>query len=59
MGDYRKLRVWQEARKLTNLTYRVTAHFPPQERFGLTAQLRRAAVSIMANIAEGESCYGF
>ena len=53
MGDYRKLRVWQQARRLTNQAYRVTAGFPSEERFGLTAQIRRAAVSIMANIAEG------
>ena len=53
MGDYRKLRVWQQARKLTYQAYRVTAGFPLHERFGLTAQIRRAAVSIMANIAEG------
>jgi four helix bundle protein len=53
MGDYRKLRVWQQARALTNRSYRVTASFPRQEQFGLTAQIRRAAVSVMANIAEG------
>ena len=53
MGDYKKLRVWQEAREFTRDVYRVTAEFPFRERFGLTVQIRRAAVSIMANIAEG------
>jgi four helix bundle protein len=53
MGNFRRLLVWQQARVLTNLAYRVTGSFPDSERFGLSAQIRRAAVSIMANIAEG------
>jgi len=53
MGDFRKLEVWQRARELTNLAYRATEKFPDIERFGLTSQIRRAGVSIMANIAEG------
>lgn len=50
---YRELRVWQASMDLVESVYRVCADFPPDERFGLTAQLRRAAVSIPSNIAEG------
>jgi four helix bundle protein len=53
MGDYQKLDVWKLARILARKVYLVTRHFPPDERFGLTSQTRRAAVSIMSNIAEG------
>ena len=53
MQDFRKLRVWQANRELTVLVYRVTRDFPREERYGLTAQMRSAAVSIGANIAEG------
>jgi four helix bundle protein len=51
--DYRRLRVWQAAVDLTVAIYGATAHFPVDERFGLTSQLKRAANSIGANIAEG------
>ena len=44
---------WQKAHSFVLLTYRVTRHFPEDEKFGLTSQFRRAAVSIEANIAEG------
>lgn len=50
---FRKLKVWQEAHKLTLLVYRLTDKFPRQELFGLTPQIRRAVVSIAANIVEG------
>lgn len=53
MQDFRKLRVWHAAHSPTLLVYRTTRSFPRDERFGLTAQARRAAVSIEANIAEG------
>lgn len=58
MGDheiqsYRDLRVWQEAMALAELCYRHTRDFPRDELFGLTGQIRRAAASIPANIAEG------
>jgi len=53
MGDYRRLDVWQQARALAILAYRLSETFPSSERFGLTSQVRRCAVSIMANIAEG------
>jgi four helix bundle protein len=51
--DFRKLRVWQAAHSYALLIYHTTAAFPGAERFGLTSQLRRTAVSIGANIAEG------
>ena len=52
MNDFRNLRVWDKAHALTLTVYRVTSTFPPDERFGLVAQARRAAVSVPANIAE-------
>src|SRR5262245_44363545 len=51
--SYRDLDVWQLAMDIVVATYRVSQRFPPEERFGLTAQVRRAAVSIPSNIAEG------
>jgi four helix bundle protein len=55
MQDYRKLEAWQKAHALVLRTYGKTAIFPKAELFGLTSQMRRASVSIPANIAEG--CY--
>ena len=52
--NYRDLVVWQKAMDLVEMVYKVTASFPKQELFGLTAQLRKAAVSIPSNIAEGQ-----
>jgi four helix bundle protein len=51
--SYRDLVVWQLAMKLGIDLYRATAAFPDSERYGLTSQMRRAAVSIASNIAEG------
>ena len=51
--DYRDLIVWQKAMDLVEAIYRTTATFPREEIYGLTSQLRRAAVSIPSNIAEG------
>ena len=51
--SYRDLRVWGVAMLLAEMCYRHTRSFPADERFGLTAQIRRAAASIPANIAEG------
>jgi four helix bundle protein len=51
--SYRDLRVWQDAMSLAELSYRLTKAFPRDELFGLTSQIRRAAVSVPANIAEG------
>jgi four helix bundle protein len=53
--SYRELRVWHSAASLVLEVYRLTASFPQSERFGLTAQLRRAAVSVPSNIAEGHA----
>lgn len=55
MFKFEKLDVWQEAIGYSDAIYRATATFPADERFGLTQQLRRSAVSIAANIAEGSS----
>jgi four helix bundle protein len=52
--DYRELIVWQKAIDLVESVYRQTAGFPQQELYGLTSQMRRAAVSIPSNIAEGQ-----
>ena len=51
--SYRDLRVWQHAMALAEVCYRLTRDFPKEELFGLTSQIRRAAASIPANIAEG------
>jgi four helix bundle protein len=48
------LRIWQEAVDLALVIYRATAQFPKRELYGLTSQMRRAAVSISSNIAEGK-----
>ena len=53
--DYRDLKVWQEAMDLVVACYHLTEVFPKHELFGLTSQLQRAAVSIPANIAEGQN----
>ncbi|MBN2304687.1 MAG: four helix bundle protein [Anaerolineae bacterium] len=53
MQDYRKLVVWQKAHEFVMAVYAASAAFPHDERYGLTSQTRRAAVSIPANIAEG------
>jgi four helix bundle protein len=55
MFNFEKLEVWQKAIDLADLVYKHTRQFPPDERFGLTNQMRRAAVSISSNIAEGTS----
>jgi four helix bundle protein len=53
MRNYRDLRVWNEAHRLALALYKATQVFPKEERFGLTSQIRRAAISIGANLAEG------
>lgn len=53
MQDFRELKVWQKSHGAIREVYRVSATFPRDEVYGLTAQMRRAAVSIGANIAEG------
>src|SRR5919109_4875156 len=53
MKDFHELQVWQKAHQLTLAVYQTTAAFPREERYGLTAQIRRACSSIPANLAEG------
>jgi four helix bundle protein len=57
-SNYRDLIVWQHAINLTDLVYRASRDFPREEMFGLTSQLRRASVSVAANIAEGSGRRG-
>ena len=52
-NTYRDLKVWQKSIDLVSEIYKLAAKLPPNEQFGLTSQVRRAAVSIPANIAEG------
>src|SRR5437899_9136197 len=58
MKRYERLEAWQAAHQLVLLTYRVTKSFPREELYGLTSQLRRAAFSVAANIAEGSAKRG-
>jgi four helix bundle protein len=53
--NFEKLDVWRRSIDLAAQVYDVSARFPPDEKFGLTSQMRRAAVSISSNIAEGSS----
>lgn len=55
MQDYKSLKVWEKAHQLVLDIYKATYNFPKEELFGLVSQLRRAAVSIPTNIAEGTS----
>ena len=55
MKNYRELKVWQKAMDLVVECYEATKEFPRRENFGLTSQLRRAGVSVPANIAEGHA----
>ena len=53
MRDFKRLKVWEKAHRLTLAVYQASATFPKSELFGLTSQLRRASASVPANIAEG------
>lgn len=55
MFNFERLEVWEKAVDFADLVYRVTRTFPDDERFGLTNQMRRAAVSVSSNIAEGSA----
>jgi four helix bundle protein len=54
-GNFKDLIVWQRAMEVAELVYGLTSKLPPDERFGLVSQMRRAAVSIPSNIAEGHA----
>ena len=53
MHNYHELKIWQEGRKIVKKIYLLTADFPKEEIYGLSSQMRRAAISIPSNIAEG------
>jgi len=53
MRNYRELKVWEKAHSLALDVYQMTRAFPADERYGVTAQIRRAVASIPTNIAEG------
>lgn len=57
-SGYRKLIAWQKSNLLAHFIYDITAKFPKDELFGMTSQMRRAALSVCANIAEGYSRRG-
>jgi len=53
MHNFKELKVWQKSIDLTTEIYSITKNFPADEKYGLTSQIRRAAVSVPSNIAEG------
>ena len=53
MKNFKELKVWQKGIELVAIVYKITSSFPEEEKYGLSAQMRRAAVSIPSNIAEG------
>ena len=55
---YKDLKIWQKGMHLSKSIYELTKRFPSDERFGLSAQMRRAAVSVPSNIAEGQARQG-
>lgn len=53
MHNFQELIIWQKAMNITEKVYRLSAEFPREEKYGLTSQIRRSAVSVPSNIAEG------
>ncbi len=53
MHNFRELNIWQKSKQLAIHIYKITSNFPTDEKFGLIAQIRRASISVPANIAEG------
>jgi four helix bundle protein len=58
MRDFKTLKVWQKAHEMALCVHKATQLFPREELYGLVSQLRRAATSVPANIAEGSGCNG-
>ena len=58
LKSYQDLEVWRKSIKLATMVYQFSAQFPPEEKFGLTSQIRRAVVSVAANVAEGSERHG-
>lgn len=58
VSHYKQLIVWQRGMELAKSIYKLTASFPSEEKFGLSSQMRRAAVSVPSNIAEGQARHG-
>ena len=53
MHNFQELKIWQKSMDIAEQTYRVTTKFPKEEKYGLTSQVRRSAISVPSNIAEG------
>ena len=53
MHNFQELKIWQKSMDIAESTYLISAYFPKEEKFGLTSQIRRSAVNIPSNIAEG------
>lgn len=56
--DHKELNVWKKSMELVSMVYKISSNFPDAEKFGLTSQIRRSAVSIPSNIAEGSARKG-
>jgi len=55
MKNFKRLKIWEKGFKIAIETYKITKEFPPEEKYGLSSQINRSAVSISSNIAEGSS----
>lgn len=53
MHRFEELKIWQKAMDITEEVYLLSSHFPKEEKYGLTSQVRKSAVSVPSNIAEG------
>ncbi|MFQ5550208.1 MAG: four helix bundle protein [Gemmatimonadales bacterium] len=58
VNSHRRIKAWQCAQRLAVMVYEASSRFPMDERFGMTSQIRRAAVSVSSNVAEGHSRWG-
>ena len=55
MRNFKELKIWQKGIEIASETYKIISHFPTSEKYGLSSQMTRSAVSIASNIAEGSS----